>query len=82
MNMTGLGVSWVQLRAFEMVPNPQTRRRIGCQSRACQPKRPNGAARGKYKGIDGTGFLVDEGVTGGKKTAGVHMDPDIHQRQR
>jgi hypothetical protein len=50
--------------------------------RACQPKRPNGAARGKYEGIDDTGFFVDEGVNGSKKTAGVHMDPDIHQPRR
>jgi hypothetical protein len=36
MSITGLGVSWVQLRALDGVPNPQIRRRNGCQGRVNQ----------------------------------------------
>jgi hypothetical protein len=74
-SIMGAGAS---LRNGTKSPDPTSNR----LPRACQPKRPSGAARGKHKGIDGTGFVVDEGVTGCKKTAGVHMDPDIQQRRR
>jgi hypothetical protein len=46
--ITGWGVSWVQLRALDMVPNPQILRRNGCQGRVDQ-RGPTVLPRAKTK---------------------------------